>query len=399
MTSRQRVLAAIRHQPVDRVPIDFGGTRQSGISAFAYDRIRRHLGLGTTHPCRVFDTYQMLAEIDGEIANRFGADCVALNRPAVAFGIPNREWKPFTFHGAHTFLVPGGFHPEAEPDGSLVLRRGGEGIARMPSGGFYFDRFEKYPGALHPDLDTWRPPRLAQADLDHFAREAAALHENTDKAVIAALGPPYELFNGIGQGDFEAWMITFASEPEYVRALYTLLVDAWIDNLKAFHAAVGERVHILQICDDFGAQNAPFLSTEMFRDLLLPAYKQGLDWVHAHTPWKVMLHSDGAIFPLLPSILEMGVDILNPVQLTASGMGAARLKAEFGGRVVFWGASCDCQGTLTRGAPAAVADEVRANLEIFRPLEGGHVFAPVHNIQANVPPENIEALFAAALGR
>jgi uroporphyrinogen-III decarboxylase len=133
----------------------------------------------------------------------------------------------------------------------------------------------------------------------------------------------------------------------------------------------------------------------MFRERLLPAYKRGLDWVHAHTPWKVMLHSDGALYPLLPSIIEMGVDILNPVQTSAAGMDAQRLKAEFGKRLVFWGGSCDPQTTLRSGSSDVVRAETRANLEVFSP-DSGYVFAPVHNVQADVPPENILALIKTA---
>lgn len=409
MTSRERILAAVSHQPVDRVPIDLGGTRQSGISVFAYAKLipqlqeeqkRRadscHTGTPTAHSPRVFDLFQMLAEIEPKVADRFGSDCVPLNRRAVAFGIPNEDWKPWRLHDGAAVEVPGGFHPEALPGGDLVLRRGGQIIAQMPEGGFYFDRLEKYPGALHPDLPAWEPPRLPAGELAHYRSEAERLYCTTDKAVIAAMGPPFELFNGIGQGGFEDWMVTFASEPDYVRELYRKLTDAWIENLEAFHGAVGDRVQILQIADDFGTQNAPFLSVRAFRELILPAYKRGLDWVHQRTPWKVMLHSDGALVPLLPSIIEMGVDILNPVQTTAAGMDPRRLKSEFGERLVFWGGSCDCQGTLTHGTPGDVAAEVRAHLDCFTP-GSGYVFASVHNIQANVPPENIVALFDAAL--
>ena len=319
-----------------------------------------------------------------------------LNRSAVAFGIPNTDWKSFTFPDGLVAEVPGGFTPEVDAGGGLVIRRDGVPVGEMPAGGFYFDRLEKYPGALHPDLDAWEPPRLGAAELDHFARESVLLSGTTDKAVIVACGPPYELFNGIGQGGFETWMVTFGSEPEYVARLYRKLTDAWLENLEALHGAVGDRVQILQICDDFGTQRAPFLSVRSFRELVMPAYRRGLDWIHQRTSWKVMLHSDGALRPLLPSIIEMGVDILNPVQTSATGMAAAGLQAEFGDRLVFWGGSCDSQGTLGNGSPAEVAAEARANLSEFtrRP---GYVFAPIHNLQANVPPENIVALFDTAL--
>ncbi|MHB1309151.1 MAG: uroporphyrinogen decarboxylase family protein [Limisphaerales bacterium] len=394
MNSRERIIAAIHHRPVDRMPIDFGGTRQSGISVWAYVRLRERLGLAARRP-RIFDTFQMLAEIEQDVADRFGADCVGLNRPAVAFGIRNEAWYPYTFPDGLCAEVPGGFQPQPDGVGGLILQRGGEDIAAMPADGFYFDRLEKYPGATHPDLATWRAPRVEAETLGYYHEAAEALLANTDKAIVAAFGPPYELFNGLGQGGFEAWMMTLASEPDYVDALYAELVEAWLENLRGFHQAVGDRVHVLQICDDFGTQNAPFLSERMFRAHLLPAYRRGLDWIHAHTSWKVMLHSDGALVPLLPAIIEMGVDILNPVQTSAAGMDPVRLKREFGGRLVFWGGSCDAQSTFAHGTPAEVAAETEHNLRVLG-AGGGCVGAPIHNIQANVPPDNILALFDTA---
>lgn len=396
MNSRERIVAAINHRPVDRVPIDFGGTRQSGISVWAYVGLRQRLGLRSAGLPRVFDVYQMLADIGQDVADRFGSDCVALNRPAVAFGLRNENWKPFTFPDGLRAEVPGGFNPAPDGEGGLVLKRGDEVIAAMPARGRYFDRFEKYPGAAHPDLAQWRAPRLDAPTLDHYHREAASLFANTDKAIVAAFGPPYELFNGNGQGGFEDWMVTFASEPEYVDELFAKITDAWLENLRAFHAAVGDRVQVVQICDDFGTQHAPFLSVTMFRERLLPAYKRGLDWIHANTSWKVLLHSDGAVVPLLPSIIEMGVDILNPVQTSATGMIPERLKREFGDRLAFWGGSCDAQGAFAHGTPDEVAAETARNLAALTP-DSGLVCAPIHNVQANVSPDNIIALFDTAL--
>lgn len=395
MTGRERILATLAREPVDRMPVDFGGTRQSGIAAVAYHRLRQHLGM-PSKPVRVFDTYQILAEVEPEIATRFGADACGLYRPAVAFGVRNEDWKPFTLPDGTPAEVPGGFNPEKEADGSLAIRRGGEVIAQMPAGGFYFDRFEKYPGALHPDLDAWDPPRMSASDLEHFRTESERLYRGTDLAIVAPMGPPYELFFGIGQGDFEEWMVTFASEPEYVERLYRKLVDRWIENLEAFHGAVGDRVQVIQICDDFGTQSGPFLSPAMFDALVAPAYRRGLDWIHQRTNWKVLLHSDGAILPLLPAIIRMGVDILNPVQTTAEGMDLHRLKQEFGDRILFWGGACDCQNVLTFGTPDDVRADVRRHVSVLA-RGGGQVFASVHNIQANVPPENIVALFETAL--
>lgn len=398
MNSRERILAAMNHQPVDRVPIDLGGTRQSGIAALAYSRLRAELGLDTSPPIKVFDLFQQLAELEQAVLDRFQSDCIGLNRLKVAFDIENWDWKPWQLWDGTDVLVPGGFHPETEPDGALVLKRDGEVIGRMPHNGFYFDRYEKNPGATHPDLDTWRPAPLSEADLDYYHQMATVLFEQTDKAVVAAMGPPYELFYGIGQGDFSEWMVTFATEDEYVNELYALLTDIWVANLKKFHEAVGDRVQVIQIADDFGTQRAPFLSTGMFRDKVMPYYKKGLDWIHQNTSWKTLLHSDGAILPLIPSIVEMGIDFLNPIQVSCVGMDPKNLREEFGDRLGFWGGSCDCQGNLGHGTPEDVAAEVQANLDAFRPLAGGFVFASIHNIQANVPAENIIALFDAALG-
>lgn len=393
MNSRERVLCAIRHQQPDRLPIDLGGTRQSGIAASTYHQLKAQLGIET--PARVFDVYQMLAEVERPVMERFGADVVGLYRPEVAFGIRNENWKPWRLFDGTPVEVPGDFLPETDSAGDLVLKRGDTAIARMPKDGFYFDRLEKYPGAAHVDVDSLEPALLSDSDCDHYRLQAEALFQNTDFAIVAPLGPPFELFYGLGTGDFESWMVTLATEPDYVEALYAKLVDAWLENLRRFVDAVGDRVQIVQICDDFGMQNAPFVSERMFRRQIMPHYRRGLDWIHEHTQMKVLLHSDGALYPLIPSLIEMGVDILNPVQTSAKGMDAVALKQQFGDKIVFWGGSLDCQNTLPFGTPDEVAREVEQHVRDFAP-GGGYVFASVHNIQAKVPPENIIAMFDTA---
>jgi len=395
MNSRERVLCAINHKSADRVPIDFGGTRQSGIAASTYHRLKRRLGIDT--PTRVYDVYQMLAEIEQPLLDRFGADVVGLNRPSVAFGIRNEAWKPWTLFDGTPVEVPGPFDPETQPNGDLLLRDAqGRAMARMPRGGFYFDRLDKYPGATHADPETLVLPLLSDEECDHLHAQAEAYTQNTDRAIIAAMGPPYELFFGLGTGDFQAWMLTLATEPDYVHALNERLTEAWLENLRRFAEAVGDRVDILQFNDDLGTQEAPFLSPAMFRRLIMPYYRRGLDWVHEHTRMKVFMHNDGAIFDLIPTLVEMGVDILNPVQTTARGMDPVKLKEQFGDQLTFWGGSCDCQKTLAFGTPEEVAREVEQSIRVLGP-GGGYVLASVHNIQAAVPPENVIALFETAL--
>jgi uroporphyrinogen decarboxylase len=394
MNSRERVLCALRHEEPDRVPVDLGGTRQSGIAASTYHQLKQHLGIHST--TRVYDVYQMLAEVERPVLERFEADVIGLLRPVVAFGIRNEDWKPWTMFDGTPVEVPGGFRPVTEPSGDLVLLRDNEPFARMPKGGFYFDRLDKYPGAAHVDVDKLELPLLSNEECDHYHAQAEALFENTDFAIIAPLGPPYELFYGMGTGDFQAWMITFATEPDYVNEVFEKLVEAWLENLRRFTEAVGNRVQILQFNDDFGTQTAPFLSVPMFRRQIMPFYKRGTDWIHQHTDMKTFLHSDGALYPLIPSLIEMGVDILNPTQTSATGMEGPRLKQEFGDQLVFWGASLDCQKTLPFGTPEQVAQEVEEHVLVFKP-GGGYVFTSVHNIQAQVPPENVVTMFDTAL--
>ncbi len=395
MNSRQRVLAALEHRQPDRLPIDLGGTRQSGIAASTYHQLKQRLGIRS--PTRVYDVYQMLAEVERPIMERFGADVIGLNRPAVAFGITNEHWKPWQMFDGTPVEVPAGFNPVTEPNGDLALLRDEEIIARMPKDGYYFDRLEVYPGGAHLSVDEVSPPVMSDELCDHYHAQSEALFQNTDFAIIAPMGPPYELFYGLGTGGFELWMMSLAAEPDYVNALLEKLVDVWIENLSRYAQAVGDRVQILQFNDDFGTQSAPFISVKMFRELIMPHYKRGLDWVHENTSMKVFLHSDGAIMPLIPSIIEMGVDILNPIQTSAAGMDAETLKTTFGDQLVFWGGSLDCQKTLPFGTPEDVAQEVHEHVQVFSP-GGGYVFASVHNIQANTPPENVIAMFDAASG-
>jgi uroporphyrinogen decarboxylase len=394
MNSRERVLLALNHQEPDRVPIDVGATRQSGIAASTYHKLKERLGLST--PTRVFDLYQMLAEIEEPVLDRLGADVVGLQRPVVALGVRNEHWKPWRLFDGTPVEVPAGFNPFPEASGSLLLKHpDGRPMARMPKDGFYFDRLDKYPGAAHTDPDDLVLPLLSTEECDHLHAQAEAYWQNSDRATMVAMGPPYELFFGLGTGDFQAWLITLAEEPDYVRALYERLVEAWIENLRRLTDAVGDRVQILQFNDDLGAQDRPFISVRMFRDRIMPHYKRGLDWVHQNTGMKVFMHNDGAIFDFLPSLIEMGVDILNPVQTSASGMDPARLKEQFGDRLVFWGGSCDCQETLPFKTPEDVAREVEQTIRVLAP-GGGYVLASVHNIQAKVPPENVLALFDTA---
>jgi uroporphyrinogen decarboxylase len=401
MTSRERVLCALNHRQPDRVPIDLGGTFVSGVAVPAYHRLKKHLGISS--PTQVIDLYQMLAEVERPVLERFGADVVSLQRvyPSVERGFHGDRWKPWELPDGTPVEVPASFHPVRDANGDWVLVKDGIPYARLPHDGFYFDLIEdsptldKSPGAIHLDLDQFHPHLLTDEELEAFHAHAEALCQNTDFAVVLPFEPPRQLFRGMGTGGFENWMVTLATDPDYVHALMDRMVTAWLENIRRLYQALGHRVQIFQTFDDLGTQRAPFISVKMFRELIMPYYKRAFAWIHQHTPWKVLFHSDGALYPLIPSLVEMGVDALNPIQVSAAGMDPARLKREFGGRLAFWGAACDSQRTLPFRTPADVARETEANIRILAP-GGGYVCAAVHNIQAGVPPENIVALFDAA---
>ncbi len=397
MTSRERVLRAINHQQPDRVPIDLGGLPQSGIAASTYHRVKQKLGLHS--PTRIGDLIEMTAELEQPVRERLGVDVVRVLRPETnpGIGFLRQDWKPWTLFDGTPVEVPGGFNPVLEDDGGYAMMRDGVPVARMLKEGFYFNTVAKAPGAAHVDLDKYQPRSISNQDLEFMHAQAEWLSSATDYALVVSSGPPSSLFTGLGRGDFAGWCMTLSTEPEYASALMEKTVDVWIENLKRVAAAVGDKVQILHMTDDFGTHESLLLSARMFKSLIMPHYKRGLDWIHQNTRMKVLLHSNGAIFPLIPSLIEMGVDILNPVQITAKNMDPARLKETYGNQMVFWGGAVDCQKTLPLGTAEDVAREVEANVRIFG-AGGGYVSGAVHNIQPGVPPENVLALFDTARG-
>jgi uroporphyrinogen-III decarboxylase len=173
-------------------------------------------------------------------------------------------------------------------------------------------------------------------------------------------------------------------------------VEASIRCLSLLHEAVGDRAFAWGIAaDDSGTQRGEFINPDLWAEMIKPHYKRLCSWIHQNTPWKTYFHCCGSIYHLIPHFIDAGIDILNPVQTSAANMEPARLKREFGDRIVFWGGGCDTQQMLGNGTPEAIRQQVRERLAVFAP-GGGYVFNQVHNIQANVPAENIIAMFDAA---
>jgi uroporphyrinogen-III decarboxylase len=204
------------------------------------------------------------------------------------------------------------------------------------------------------------------------------------------------LSDNITQGSLDQWLCMLMMEKETDHEMMARYVDAVICCMKLYHQAAGEYCFAWGVAsDDAGTQRGGVMTAELFEEMIKPHYKRVCDWVHAHTKWKTLLHPCGSVYDYIPHWIEAGIDILNPVQISAANMEPERLVREFGGRVVFWGGGCDTQKVLPLGTPQEVREHVRHNIEVFSP-GGGYVFTQVHNIQQNVPVENVEAMLQAA---
>jgi uroporphyrinogen decarboxylase len=404
MTSRERVTRAVNFRKPDRIPIDLGGIRASGINAALYDELKRRMGIRT--PTKIHDTMQILAEIEPEMLERLHIDVIPLDAGDVSWASMDAERGIMKrlFCGTEVY-----FPPETDigvdRNGSWLLRNGKAiPFARMPRDGFYFDFIRSTMSDRPIDPGAFWPRDTVPDDLlEAMADRAAFLHENTDKAIlgwgacISLMGLSALLADNITQGSLDNWLIMLMQERETAHEMMGRYVDAVIAQVELYHQAVGERVFAWGVAsDDAGTQRAELLSPDLFTEMIKPHYRRLCDWIHAHTGWKTYLHSCGSIYHYIPHWIEAGIDILNPVQISAANMEPERLMNDFGGSVVFWGGGCDTQHILPRETPEAVREHVRHNIETFGRGEGGYVFTQVHNIQQNVPVENVEAMLDAA---
>jgi uroporphyrinogen-III decarboxylase len=400
LTSRERVLKAIAHQEPDRIPIDLGGSITSGISAYALVRLRNHLGM--KRPVKVYDVFQMLGEVEMDLVEKFHIDVLPVEPLSLFFGMRRKDYKPWKLPDGTEILMPGNFNVEIDGNGDYLLREEGNPskpiVARMPKGGFYFEDL-----SLIHFVDDFTPPplekikgqrKIKEEDLEFMVERARLLRNETDKALL--LGPwPY--VGLVGVGSIPNFLMLIATEKNYVKELMHLREEETIENLKLLWKNVGENVDIVIIDGwDFGSQQGELISPEDFLEIYAPHYRSINAWVHQNTTWKTWQHICGSITKILPILVDTGLDILNPVQVSAKGMDPSWLKREFGSRLTFWGGGINTQSTLPFGTPEEVENEVKEMIRIFGP-GGGFVFAAVHNIQPGTPPKNIEVMLQAVI--
>ncbi len=375
MNSRQRLLTSLNHQEPDRVPFDLGSTQVTGIHRIAYQGLRRalHLPEGTLQLC---DTIQGLALPGEDLIQRLGVDVRGL------FPRNSHNWNVSEALQGDYFV----YHDEW----GITHRR-------PAPDGLYFSVWETPLGSdfSAQDIRRFAWPDFSDPLRIEGLRQQAQAYRDLGYAVV--LKDPYAGVFEMSQRivGMETILMAMASEPARAEALFDRLTELKLSFWEMALPRLGDLVDVVTGADDYGTQASQLISPRMYRKLLKPRWKLIFDRIHNLAPHvHVFFHSCGSVRPLIPDFIEIGVQILNPVHVRAAGMEPIALKRDFGADIVFWGGGVDTQDTLPHGTTRQVQDEVMRTIEVLAP-GGGYVFNTVHNIQADVPPENILAMWQA----
>jgi uroporphyrinogen decarboxylase len=375
-TSRERVNLALNHEEPDRIPIDLGGF-QTGIHKKAYQSLINYLGLVET--LRDLDPVQGLVIPSEEVLKKIHADV----RYISAHG-------PDSFHG-----------------GIEINQRDGKGwhdlrdefgvVWSMPEDQMLYMDISHHPLANATIKDIENYPFPDGGDPTRFTGvrdNALNIRQNTPFAISSGIcGVTYEVcwyMRGL-----ERWFMDMLDNPAFCEALIDRTAQYWVDWMKGFLGQTGDLLDIIMIGDDLAGQNGPLFSPKFYRKIVRPRQQRVIDMIKKFTQAKIWYHTCGDCSEYIPDLIEMGVDILNPVQISAKGMDPLKLKEKFGKDIVFWGGGIDSQRILPFASPEVIRAEVKKNIDIFKP-GGGYVFNNVHNIQPGVPAENIVAIYEAA---
>ena len=395
MTHRERVLAALQHKEPDRVPVDLGGTESSGMTAAAYNHLKRFLGLAEGG--RVFEPYQHVALIEDELRDRF-----ALAAYPVIF--EPRRWRADHLPDGSPCELPELWRTAPGPEGTEeAVDVAGIAVGRRASTGHHFDPVNPPLSEVASPADLARHrqtiarfdwPAFADEGIEGLARRARLLREQSDRAAVLNFQSHLLAAGQILRG-FEAFMTDLVLDPKLADALLSELVDAYCQRADQLFPALGDAVDVVLVNDDLGTQTGPMISPDLYRKRIKPHQKRLFAHLKASSGCPLLLHACGSVRWAIPDLIEIGVDALNPVQVSAAGMESAGLKRDFGRDITFWGGGCDTQHVLSRGSVQEVKEEVKRRLADFAP-GGGFIFCQVHNVQPEVPPENVVAMLEAA---
>lgn len=400
MNSRDRVLTALGHETSDRIPRDLGGMNSTGISAFAYPKLVDALGL-PPRKTRVHDTFQMLALPDVDVLEALEIDVLTINHGMCSQLEQDELWKPYNFGGRLDAEVR---NPDAfslQDDGTVV-----RGNSQMVPNSHVFDSASGGQALIlegelpRPDLkkmeDNLKKNLLTHETIDKESELCREVREKSDRALFYS--GPINTSIGIGHhGGMGIFPLLCLEEPDYVEELHELVTHYAIENARRLLPAISENVDILMLAaDDWGTQQAPIASPDIYEELFKPYLIRFNETVAKEAPnCKRFLHSCGAIYELIDQIIESGFEILNPVQWTAGGKPYSEWKDKCSDRIALWGGGVDSQGTLVHGS---AEDVQRESKQISHHLNqgGGYVFCAIHNLLAEVPPEKIIALYEGA---
>lgn len=376
MTSRERVLTSLGHKEPDCVPLDLASTQVTGISVIAYQNLRKYLGLEEKE-LTVCDGIQQICLPHRDILDKLGVDTRGL-------------W-PLTSHNQ-----PFGDRDEGEYFSHID--EWGLGYRRKKKDGLWYDLYRHpFKGKMLSDEIIASYPWPAGGDKKRFAglREQALKFREAGFAVVLKSICAGNLEMLIRLRGMEEALTDLLIDPVGAGKLLDAILRVKLDYWDAALDLLSDVVDVVAEADDFGTQQSQLISPEMFREILKPFQAELISFLKKKAQRSfVFFHSCGSVREILPDFIEMGIDILNPVHITATGMDPFRLKRDFGKDLVFWGGGIDTQDTLPQGTPEQVRQEVKRNIEALAP-GGGFVFNTIHNIQADVPPENIVALYDA----
>ena len=411
MTSRERIYRTVKHHAPDRVPIDFGAMRSSSIMSIAYNGLKERLVFGDI-ATRMYDLVQQLAYPDDEVLDRFNIDAVDLGNLITQ---SSSLWKDWKLPDDSDCKVPQWFNPkyDGEKNRLELIDNDGDLVGIMPDGCLYFEQ-SCYPlsdGTIPASTKELRammgkviwaylpcPPGDKAQEADYWewlVKEAVKARALTNRSIMMGFGG-----NLLEWGQMlcsnENFLMMMAGEPKKAERLLDMLTEIHLEDLEKVIQVVGNSVDILQMGDDLGMQTGMQISPEMYRRALKPRHKKIYNYIKDNSNMFVFMHNCGSTYPVIGDLIDIGVDIINPVQTSAAGMNPKRLKEEFGQYITFWGGGCETQGILYNGTPKDVEEHVKERIDILAP-GGGFVFNQIHNIMADVPPENVIAMFDAAL--
>ncbi len=388
MTSRERVLNTLNHKEPDKIPIDIGGMGSTGIMAIAYNKLKQELGFDE-NPTKMLDINQQLAIPGKEILDHFEADVISLESSYLQ---NDKQWKEWQLPDNSKVEIPSILMPKML-ENEWVVMDGNRIKARMPKSCLYFESCNpplEY-AASEQDIQNHNWYYFSDEYFREIENKAKQLYEETDYAIMGGFGgniiEEYQILKGYSNS-----MLDFVADPNFAEALIRKLSEVHLTNLEKYLQAVSKYIQIIQMGDDLGMQSGPQISLDLYQTYIKPAHKKIYKYVKNNSDLFVFLHSCGAIYDFIPDLIDAGVDILNPVQFTAANMDSSKLKKEFGDKITFWGGGVDTQKVLPFGTPEEVIEQVEEQIKILSP-GGGFVFTPVHNIQANVPVDNIIALY------